>query len=77
MLPKFEVGAFDDVSLERPVVEVEDADVDQALSRLADNRRTFIDKSEGAKAETGDRVTVDFVGKIGGELFEGGTSDND
>jgi trigger factor len=76
VLPKFEVGAFDDVSLERPVVEVEDADVDQALSRLADNRRTFIDKSEGAKAETGDRVTVDFVGKIGGELFEGGTSDN-
>ena len=76
VLPKFEVGAFDDVSLERPVAEVEDADVDQALNRLADNRRTFVDRPEGAKAENGDRVTVDFVGKIAGELFEGGTSDN-
>ncbi len=34
------------------------------------------DKPEGAKAENGDRVTVDFVGKIAGELFEGGTSEN-
>jgi trigger factor len=74
VLPKFDVGAFDDVSLERPVVEVEDADVDQALSRMADNRRSYSDRPEGAKAENGDRVTVDFVGKIGGELFEGGTS---
>jgi trigger factor len=76
VLPKIEVGAFDDIALERPVVDVEDADVDQALSRIADNRRAFADKAEGAKAENGDRVTVDFVGKIGGELFEGGTSEN-
>jgi trigger factor len=76
VLPKFEVGAFDDLSLERPVAEVEPADVDQALSRLADSRRTFVDRPEGARAENGDRVTVDFVGKIAGELFEGGTSEN-
>jgi trigger factor len=76
VLPKIEVGAFDDIALERPVVDVEDADVDQALSRIADNRRAFADKGEGAKAGNGDRVTVDFVGKIGGELFEGGTSEN-
>jgi trigger factor len=76
VLPKIEVGAFDDIALERPVVDVEDADVDQALSRIADNRRTFADRAEGAKAENGDRVKVDFVGKIGGELFEGGTSEN-
>jgi trigger factor len=74
VLPKFEVGSFDDISLERPVVDVEPADVDRALDRLADNRRVYADKPEGAKAENGDRVTVDFVGKIGGELFEGGTS---
>jgi trigger factor len=76
VLPKFDVGAFDDVSLERPVVDVEDADIEQALNRLANNRRSFSDKPEGAKAEAGDRVTVDFVGKIAGELFEGGTSEN-
>ena len=76
VLPKFEVGAFDDISLERPVVGVEAADVDRALDRLADDRRTYVDRSEGAGAEDGDRVTVDFVGKIAGELFEGGTSEN-
>jgi trigger factor len=76
VLPKFDIGAFDDVALERPVVDVEDADVEQALSRLADNRRAFADRPEGAKAEKGDRVTVDFVGKIAGELFEGGTSED-
>jgi trigger factor len=76
VLPKFEVGAFDDVALERPVAEVTDADVDRALDRMADARRTFADKPEGAKAEKGDRVTVDFVGTIQGEPFEGGTSEN-
>jgi trigger factor len=76
VLPKFEVGAFDDISLERPVADVEPADIDRALDRLADNRRTYADSPEGAKAENGDRVTVDFVGRIAGELFEGGTSEN-
>jgi trigger factor len=76
VLPKFEVGAFDDISLERPVAEAEPADIDRALDRLADNRRTYAARPEGAKAENGDRVTVDFVGKIAGELFEGGTSEN-
>jgi trigger factor len=76
VLPKFEVGAFDDISLERPVAEVEPAEVDRALDRLADNRRAYVDRPEGAKSENGDRVTVDFVGRIAGELFEGGTSEN-
>jgi trigger factor len=74
VLPKFEVGAFDDISLERPVTEVSDADVDTAIDRLADGRKTYTPKPDGAKAENGDRVTVDFVGKIDGEEFEGGTS---
>jgi trigger factor len=74
VLPKFEIGAFDDIALERPVAEVSDADVDTAIDRLADGRKTYTPKPEGAKAENGDRLTVDFVGKIDGEEFEGGTS---
>ena len=74
VLPKFEVGAFDDLALERPVAEVTDSDVDTAIERLADSRRTYAPKPEGAKAENGDKVTVDFVGKINGEEFEGGSS---
>jgi trigger factor len=76
VLPKIELGAFDDIELERPVVEVEPAEIDRALARLADNRREFEARTEGEGAEKGDKVTVDFVGKVDGELFEGGSSEN-
>src|SRR5579883_749923 len=72
VLPKFEVGSFDDLALERPVAEATEADVEAALDRLAADRKTYAPKPEGAKAEAGDKVTVDFVGKINGEEFEGG-----
>jgi trigger factor len=74
VLPKFEVGEFSDIELERPVAEVEESEVELTLQRLAQDRRVYADKPEGAKAENFDRVTVDFVGTIAGEPFEGGTS---
>jgi len=72
VLPTFEIGDFSAVELERPIADVDDADVASAVERLADSRRSFADKPEGSKAETGDRVTVDFDGKIDGAPFEGG-----
>ena len=72
VLPVFEVGDFSQISLERLVADVEDADVDAAIDRLAEERRTYTDKPEGAKAEIHDRVTVDFDGTIKGVPFEGG-----
>ncbi|HYA74851.1 MAG TPA: trigger factor [Roseiarcus sp.] len=75
VLPKFEIGDFSDLTLERPVAEVEDSEVEAALQRLAQDRRVYSDKPEGAKAENFDRVTVDFVGTIDGEAFEGGSSE--
>ena len=72
VLPTFEIGDFSQISVERLTTEVEDADVATALERLADGRRAFAAKPEGAKAEPQDRVTIDFDGKIGGEPFEGG-----
>ena len=72
VLPVFEIGDFSQIALERLVADVEDAEVDAALDRLAEDRRTYTDKPEGAKAETHDRVTVDFVGTIKGVPFEGG-----
>jgi trigger factor len=69
-LPKVEVGNFEDVKLERLVADVPEAEVEQVLDRMASQNRTYTPK-EGA-AEKGDKLTVDFVGKIGGEPFEGG-----
>jgi trigger factor len=75
VLPKFEIGEFSDLTLERPVADVEEIEIEAALQRLAQDRRVYAEKAEGAKAETFDRVTVDFVGTINGEPFEGGTSE--
>ncbi len=79
VLPTFEIGDFSEIALERLTADVDDADdadVANALERLADGRRAYTDKPEGSKAETGDRVTVDFDGKIDGVPFEGGEGRN-
>ncbi|MDF2115228.1 trigger factor [Roseiarcaceae bacterium H3SJ34-1] len=70
VLPKFEVGTFDDVALERLVVQPTDEEVNDALNRMAEQNRPFTAK-EGAAAK-GDKVIIDFVGKIDGEAFPGG-----
>ncbi len=72
VLPVFEIGDLSQIELERPSAEVEKADVDLALERLAEERRTYADKPDGGRAENRDRVTVDFNGTIDGVPFEGG-----
>jgi trigger factor len=72
VLPAFEVGDLSQITLERPVADVEPADVEAALDRLAEERRTYADRPEGAKAENHDRVTIDFDGTLNGAPFEGG-----
>lgn len=72
-LPKFEIGSFDDISIERPVAEVAEDDIQTALKNLADRAQEFEDRAEGAKAENGDKLTIDFTGMLDGVPFEGGT----
>ncbi|HEY1863445.1 MAG TPA: trigger factor [Roseiarcus sp.] len=72
VLPVFEVGDFSQISLERLTSPVEPADVEAALDRLAEERRTYSEKSADATAEIHDRVTIDFDGTIDGVPFEGG-----
>src|SRR6266851_2448478 len=61
------------LKLERPVAEVSDAEVEEALGKIAEQNRPFAVKGEGAKVEHGDRVVIDFNGRIDGAPFEGGT----
>ncbi len=72
-LPAFDVGSFGDVTLERLVADVPQEDVDNALNAMAERGRTYSDK-DGA-ATNGDKVTIDFVGKVDGEAFEGGSAE--
>ncbi|MGB5901879.1 MAG: trigger factor [Xanthobacteraceae bacterium] len=75
VVPAIELADFKSFTVEKPVAEVSDADVDEAIKRIAEQNRDYADKGEGAKAETGDRVTISFKGTIGGAPFEGGTGE--
>jgi trigger factor len=74
VLPAIELADFSGLKLERLVAEVDDEAIDKALGQLVDRGVTFT-PDEARSAETGDRVTVDFVGTIDGEAFEGGTAE--
>jgi trigger factor len=74
VLPKIEVGGFDDVAIERLVGDVPDTEIDESVNRLAERNRPFTPKEGEAVAENGDQVTIDFLGKVGGEVFQGGSA---
>ncbi|MDC7789193.1 trigger factor [Rhodoplanes sp. TEM] len=76
VVPAIDLADFKGITLERLVAEVGSDEIQEALKRLADQNRPFTAKPEGAAAETGDRVTISFVGRIGGEPFEGGTGED-
>src|ERR1700709_518 len=76
VVPAIQLADFKGFSVEKPVADVTDADVDDAIKRIADQNRSFAAKSEGAKAESGDRVTVSFKGSIDGTPFDGGLGEN-
>src|SRR6266480_7386551 len=76
VVPPIQLADFKSFTVEKPVAEVTDGDVDEAIKRIADQNRTYAAKAEGAKAETGDRVTISFKGTIDGTPFDGGTGEN-
>jgi trigger factor len=71
VLPKFEIDGFEDVEVERLTAEVGEDAVAKALDGLLERNRPFAPKEGGAAK--GDKLTIDFVGKIGGEAFERGS----
>ncbi|HEV7878040.1 trigger factor [Bradyrhizobium sp.] len=76
VVPTIQLADFKGFSVEKPVADVTEADVDEAIKRIADQNRSYAAKADGAKAETGDRVTVSFKGSIDGTPFDGGIGEN-
>lgn len=75
VMPDFTPMDASGLKLSRPVHEPTDKEVDEALAELASQNTTFEDKGGKApKAADGDQLTIDFVGKIDGEAFEGGSA---
>ena len=75
VVPPIKLADFKGFSLEKPVAEITDTEISEAIQRIADANRSYAAKGEGAKAESGDRVTINFTGRINGEAFEGGTGE--
>src|SRR6201994_4993891 len=76
VVPAIQLADFKSFSVEKPVVEVTDTEVDEAIKRIAEQNRPFAAKPEGEKAVKGDRVTISFKGSIDGTPFDGGTGEN-
>lgn len=74
VLPAVELKDMSGIALTREVAEVADAEVDEAIETMAKQNRSYAPKAKG-KAEDGDQLTVDFVGTIAGEKFEGGSAE--
>ncbi|WP_405111224.1 trigger factor [Phaeobacter sp. BS52] len=75
-LPEIPEVDLSGVELEKLVVKADDAAVEEALANLAETAQDFEAREDGAAAEDGDQVVIDFVGKVDGEAFDGGAGDD-
>lgn len=76
VLPEIEPPEFGDIALTRYVVQVPDEAVERTLERLAEQHRHHHPAPEGHAAAEGDQVKIDFVGRVDGEAFEGGSAED-
>ncbi|MBN9243918.1 MAG: trigger factor [Mesorhizobium sp.] len=74
VIPPIEIKDFADIKVMRPVYDVPESEIDEQVKRVAESARTYEPKD--GKAAEGDRVTIDYVGKIDGEAFSGGAGND-
>ncbi|AKH42489.1 trigger factor [Altererythrobacter atlanticus] len=75
VLPEIEAPSIEGLTLEKLVVPVSDADLDEALGKIAENQKSYKDAAKTKKAAEGDQIIIDFVGRVDGEEFEGGKAE--
>ena len=74
ILPEVAVPDLSDVTLSKPVAAVSDDKVEESLKNIAEQRKSFTKVEETRPAVAGEQLTVDFIGRIDGVAFEGGTA---
>jgi trigger factor len=74
--PEVKIADLTTAEVEKITTEVTDGAIDKTLDILRKQRRTFAQRAQDAAAQDGDRVTVDFEGKIDGEVFSGGKAED-
>jgi len=76
VFPEVKIGDLTGVEVEKLTADVDDAAIERTLDILRKQRRTFAVRAADEAAVDGDRVTVDFEGKIDGEAFAGGKAED-
>lgn len=74
VFPEVEVQAVEDIAIERPVAEVTDEDLDNMMNTLRKQQASWETTEEAATDAS--RVTINFIGKVDGEEFEGGKAED-
>jgi trigger factor len=74
LLPEITVPALTDITLQKPVAAVTDEAIQSALTKIAEQRQNFEPVVEPRPAAAGEQLTVDFIGRVDGEAFAGGTA---
>ena len=64
------------INLQRLIAKADKDSVDEALANLAETAQDFSDRKKTSKSKDGDQVTIDFLGKVDGEPFEGGSAED-
>jgi trigger factor len=76
VLPVIEAPSIEGLKLEKLVVPVTDAQIDEALGNIASQNKSYKDAPKTKKAADGDQLIIDFVGKLDGVEFEGGKAED-
>ncbi len=72
--PEFEIADVSKMKVERPSVKLAAADVDEMIETLRSQQKEWKEVKRAAKE--GDMLTLDFEGKVDGEIFEGGAAED-
>ncbi|PQA78006.1 trigger factor [Rhodoferax sp. TS-BS-61-7] len=76
VFPEVKIGDLAAAEVEKLAADVTDEAIDKTIEILRKQRRTFAQRAQGTAAQDTDRVTVDFEGKMDGEVFSGGKADD-
>ena len=75
IMPAITIPDLAKLDIERPTLEVGDAEIDEALENIADSNRPTFEVNAKRAAKAGDIVVIDFIGRIDDEAFEGGAAE--
>ncbi|HCV88404.1 MAG TPA: trigger factor, partial [Alphaproteobacteria bacterium] len=75
IMPDIDIPDLAALNIEKPTLEAGDAEIDEALTNIAEGNRPTVEVTSKRAAKDGDVVVIDFIGRIDGEAFEGGAAE--